>query len=148
MIAVLLVIALLTTVALVGAGIFFTIRGFRTLNRPPVVVKPEHDSATTAHLKHFFEGKQCAACSLPISLAHDDELRPGLLNANTHEAIAWDYIPAANLSTTLESHVPICPNCLVVETAIGRFATAWGNVPPTAPDLVVDRPRTIENPSH
>ena len=148
MIAVLVVIALLTTIALVGAGIFFTLRGFRTLNRPPVVVKPEHDAATTAQLEQFFEGKECAACSLPISSVHSDELRPGLLNARTHEAIAWDHIPAANLSTTLESHVPICSNCLVVETAIGRFATAWGNVPPTAPDVAVDRPRTIENPSH
>jgi hypothetical protein len=142
MTAVLLVIVLLATVAVVCAGIFFTLRGFRAANRPPVEVKPAHaksnphDAATTAQLKHFFEGKPCAACSRPIPPVHAFELRPGLLNA-THEAIAWDDIPAANLSATLESHVPICSNCLLIETFRRRH-----------PELVVDRHRTIENPLH
>ena len=64
-------------------------------------------------------------------------LRPGLLNPNTHEAIAWDDIPAANLSATLESHVPICSNCVLIETFRQKH-----------PELVVDRQRTIEYPSH
>ncbi|OFW11832.1 MAG: hypothetical protein A3H96_27295 [Acidobacteria bacterium RIFCSPLOWO2_02_FULL_67_36] len=138
-----LVIALLGTAAVVGAGMFFTFRGFRAANRPPVEVKPAHaknnphDAAMTAELKHFFEGKQCSACSRPIPPVHAFELRPGLLNADTREAIAWVEIPAANLSTTLESHVPICSNCLVIETFRRQH-----------PDLVVDRHRTIENPSN
>jgi hypothetical protein len=138
MAGVLLVVALLGTAALVSAGIFFTLRGFRALNRPPVEVKPrhKHDTATTVQLKHHFEGKPCAACSRPISV-HAGELRPGLLHAKTHDAIAWEDIPAANLSTTLESHVPICSNCLVIETFRRQH-----------PELVVDRHRTIEHPSH
>lgn len=140
---VLLVVVLLATAAVVGIGIFFTLRAFRAENRPPVQVKPTHaksnphDAATTAQLKHFFEGKQCAACIRPIPPMHAGDLRPGLLNANTHEAIAWDDIPAANLSTTLESHVAICSNCLMIETFRRQH-----------PELVVDRHRTIENPSH
>jgi hypothetical protein len=128
---VLLVIVLVATAAWVCAGIFFTLRGFRALNRPPAM-KPRHDAATTAELTHFFEGKPCAACSLPISPVHPDELRPGLLNSTTREAIAWDDIPAASLSTTLERHVPICSDCLNIETAISRFGAAWGDVPSTA----------------
>ncbi len=141
--AALLVVVLLATAVLLGAGLFFTFRGFRAANRPPVDVKPRqmksnpHDAATTAQLKHFFEGTECAACSRPIPPVHAFELRPGLLHAKTHEAIAWDDIPAANLSTRLESHVPICSNCLITETFRRQH-----------PELVVDRHRTIENPSH
>jgi hypothetical protein len=137
--AVLLVFALTGTAALVSAGIFFTLRGFRSLNRPPVEVKPRHrhDATTIAQLKQFFEGKPCAACSRPIPPVHAGELRPGLLNAEKHEAIPWEDIPVANLSTTLEGHVPICSNCLIIETFRRQH-----------PDLVVDRRRTIEHPSH
>jgi hypothetical protein len=143
MTVVLLVIVLLATAAVVCAGIFFTLRGFRAVDRPPVDVKPRHakgnrhDAATTAQLKHFFEGKQCAACNRPIPPVHAGELRPGLRNANTHEAVAWDDIPAANLSTTLETHVPICSNCVIIETLRRQ-----------QPELVVDRHRTVEYPSH
>ena len=131
---VLLDIVLLATTVLIGAGVYFTFRWFRLANRPPVEVKPRHakvhphDAATIAQLKHFFEGRQCAACSRPIPPVHAGELRPGLLNANTHEAIAWDDIPEANLSTTLGSHVPICSNCLIAETFRRQY-----------PELVVDR---------
>jgi hypothetical protein len=138
------VVVLLGTAAVVGAGIYFTLRGFKAADRPPVVdAKPRHaksnphDAAKTAELKHFFEGKACAACSRPIPPVHAGELRPGLLNADTHESIAWTDIPAANLSTTLERHVPICSNCLIIEGFRRQH-----------PELVVDRHRTIENPSH
>ena len=141
--AALLVIVLLATAAVVWAGIYFTLRGFKAADHPPIEVKPKppksnpHDAATTAQLKHFFEGKQCAACNRPIPPVPAFGLRPGLLNPNTHEAIAWDDIPAANLSATLESHVPICSNCVLIETFRQKH-----------PELVVDRQRTIEYPSH
>jgi hypothetical protein len=143
MTAVFLVIVLLATAAVVCVGMFFTLRGFRAVDHPPVEVKPRHvksnphDAATTAQLRHFFEGRPCAACSRPIPPMHAGELRPGLLNATTREAIGWNDIPAANLSTTLQSHVPICSNCLILETLRRQN-----------PELVVDRHRTIENPSH
>jgi hypothetical protein len=138
---VLLIIVLVATVAVVGAGIYFTVREFRAADRPPVEVKPKqprsnpHDAATTAQLRQFFGGKQCASCSRPIAPVHAGELRPGLLNASTHEAMAWDEIPAANLSTTLESHMAICSACLITETFRREH-----------PELVVDRHRTVENP--
>jgi hypothetical protein len=143
MTTVVLVIVLLATAAVVCTGIVFTLRGFREGNRMPVEVKPRHarsgphHAATTAELKHFFEGRQCAACSRPIPAVHAGELRPGLLNTSTHETIAWDDIPAANLSATLQSHAPVCSNCVMIETFRRQH-----------PELVVDRHRTIENPSH
>ena len=139
---VLFVVVVLAAVTIVG-GTYFSLRYFTQASRPPVEVKPgrekrnPHDAATTAELKHFFGGKQCAACSRPIPPVHAGELHPGLLNATTHEAIAWEDIPAANLSTTLESHVTICSSCLTVETFRRQY-----------PELVVDRHRTIEHPSH
>lgn len=139
--SVLLVLVLLATAGIVGAGIYLTFRAFRAVDRPPVDPKPKHakinphDAATTAQLKRYFEGKPCAACSRPIPPVHAP--RPGLLNTDTHVAIPWDDIPVANLSATLESHVPICSNCLIFETFRREY-----------PELVVDRHRSLENPSH
>ncbi len=136
--AVLLVIVVVASATIVGST-FFTLRWFRAATRAPVDVKPSHaksnphDAATTAQLKHFFEGKECAACSRPIPPVHLGDQRPGLLNAKTHEEIAWDDIPAANLSTTLESHAPICSHCLIVEAFRRQH-----------PELVVDRHRIME----
>ena len=140
---VVLVIVLLATAAVVCAGIVFTLRGFRAGDRPPVERKPRqvrgnpHDPATTAELKHFFEGKSCGSCNRAIPPVHAGEIRPGLLDPNTHETMAWNEIPAANLASTLRSHQPICSNCLTLETFRRRH-----------PELVVDRHRRIESPSH
>ena len=140
---VLLIVVPLATAVVVGAGVFVTFRFFTTATRPPVDVPPKHvksnphDAATTAQLKQFFGGRQCASCTRPIPPVRAGELRPGLLNSITHEAIAWDEIPAANLSTTLEGHVAICSACLISETFRRQH-----------PELVVDRHRTLASPSH
>ena len=135
----LLVLVFLATAAAVGAGCFFTLRAFKAVDAPPVEPKPRrvkanpHDAATTAQLKHFFEGKSCAACSRPIPAVHLGDLRPGLLNTETHEEIAWNDIPVENLSSTLESHAPICSHCLITESFRRQHA-----------ELVVDRHRPAE----
>lgn len=132
----LLVIVLLATAAILGAGVFVTLRRFRAADHPPVDVKPRRDAATTAQLKHFFDGKHCGSCNKPIPPVHAWEMRPGLLNPDTHAVIDWGDIPAADLSATFESHVPICSNCLILESFRQQY-----------PDLVVDRHRSLENPS-
>ncbi len=137
--AALLVIVVLATVTIVGST-FFTLRWFTTASRPPVDVKPgqakinPHDAATTAKLRHFFEGKVCAGCNRPIPPVHLGDQRPGLLNPRTQEEIAWDDIPATNLSAMLESHAPICSHCLIVESFRRQH-----------PELVVDRHRVMES---
>jgi hypothetical protein len=134
---VLLILAVLTTAALVWAGVYFTFRGFRSLDHPPVPPKPKHASAVNSELKHFFEGKQCATCKRAIPPVHAFEPRPGLLNPKTREAISWDDIPDTNLPATLESHVAICSNCALIEVFRKQH-----------PELVVDRHRTAEIPTH
>jgi hypothetical protein len=140
---VVLVVALLATAAVVCAGIFFTLRGFKEQDRRPVDPSPKrtkshpHEPAATAELKHFFEAKSCAACGRAIPPVHAGELRPGLLNPDTHETIGWDDIPDGNLRATLATHKPICSNCVTLETFRRQH-----------PELVVDRHRTIETPIH
>lgn len=134
---VLLVIVLLTTGVVVGAGIYFTFRGFRAVDHPRVEVKPRHAKDTIAQLKHFFDGKQCSCCGRSIPAVHVGEPRPGLRNVKTHEAVGWDDIPAADLSAALESHEPLCSDCVVTETFRRQH-----------PELVVERSRPIENLLH
>jgi hypothetical protein len=135
--ALLLVVVVITAAALLG-GVFLTFRAFRALDHPRISVNPaivrgsHHDAATTAQLRHFFEGKACAACGRSIQPMHAGDLRPGLLNPATHEAMAWNDIPPANLSTTLASHAPICSNCLLLETFRRQH-----------PELIVDRHRAF-----
>jgi hypothetical protein len=137
--ALLLVLVVVVTVAAVFAGLYLTFGAFRALDHPPVAVKPPnlrsnpHDATTTAQLSHFFEGKTCAACGRSIQPMHAGDLRPGLVNVTTHEAVAWHQIPSMNLSTTLESHAPICSNCVVLATFRQQH-----------PDMVVERHRSLE----
>lgn len=139
--AALLVIVFVVTGLVLGVSTFLSLRWFTRASRPPSDVKPRplknnpHDAATTARLKHFFEGKACSACGRPIPPLHVGDLRPGLLNPETQQAIAWADIPTADLSATLESHQPICSHCAVVETFRREH-----------PELVVERHRNVEYP--
>lgn len=138
--AVLVVVLVAAGLAILG-GTVFSLRYFTTADRAPADPKPNptklapHDAATTAQLRRFFDGKVCASCNRPIPPLQLGDLRPGLLNTDTQETIAWDDIPPADLSRTLETHVPICSHCLVAES----FRRAH-------PELVVDRHRTVQYP--
>lgn len=134
----LLLFVVVVVAAIVLAGVYLTFRAFRALDHPRPEPKPNvrsnpHDAETTARLKYFFEGKACAACGRPIPPLHAGDLRPGLLNLTTREAMAWKDIPPVNLTTTLEGHAPICSNCLTLETFRRQH-----------PELIVDRHRTFQ----
>ena len=117
-----LVDVVFVTAAVVGAGIAFTVWRFKA--------RRTHDRATTELLERFFDGKECAICKRPIPPVHRMELKPGLLNPATHETHSWDEIPVANLSTVLETQLPVCPECEVAESFRQRY-----------PGLAVDRDR-------
>ena len=131
----LLVFVLLATAAVVTAGIVLTLRAFKEDKPPAETTRPRaamnhaHDVATTATLKHFFEGRTCHVCHRTIPVVHLGDPRPGLFNPRTHAALEWNEIPSENLAATLEAHVPVCASCLVAESFRQKF-----------PDLVVDRP--------
>lgn len=121
-----LVDVIVVTAAVVCAGIGFTVWRFKA--RTP------HDDATTTLLKRFFDGKACAICKQPIPPVHRMGSKPGLLNPATHETHSWDEIPNVNLSTALETELPLCFACEVAESFRQRF-----------PNLVVDGDRSVQD---
>jgi len=148
----LLVVIVLVTAAVLAAGVTFTLRGFKATPArangaeedgghqadAPHAASSRHDQATTELLRSFFDGRECAICKQPIPPVNRTGLKPGLLNPSTHEAHSWDEIPNVNLSSALQTQLPICSGCLVAESFRQRF-----------PDLVVDRDRSLRNaPSH
>lgn len=140
------VVVIVATAAVVSAGIYLTLRGFKasearanglgsdvpsTPDATPSISR--HDPATTELLKRFFDGKACAVCKRPIPPVPRTGLKPGLLNPTTHETHSWDRIPHDNLARALEQELPMCPACVVAESFRQRF-----------PDHVVDRERSLE----
>lgn len=139
-------VVIIASAAVVGTGIYLTLRGFKasearaagldvsghdaSAGKHTTAVRIPHDSATTELLKRFFDGKACAVCKKPIPPVHRTGLKPGLLNRDTHETRAWDHIPNENLSSALETELPVCSECVVAESFRHRH-----------PDLVVDRDR-------
>lgn len=139
-------LVIIASAAVVGTGIYLTLRGFKasearaagldvsghhaSAGNHTTVAKVPHDSATTERLKRFFDGKTCAVCKKPIPPVHRTGLKPGLLNPESHETRAWDHIPNENLSSALETDLPLCSECVVAESFRHRH-----------PDLVVDRDR-------
>jgi hypothetical protein len=76
----------------------------------------------------WFAGKRCAICREAIGPIHGVTPKPGLLNPE-RAPVPLEWIRPEDLPDTLETHRPICANCLVVETFRRQF-----------PDLVIERP--------
>ena len=97
-----------------------------------IAVSPEDTLAETM-LKKWYVGRTCAICREAIGPIHANQPRPGLMNvaSPTHETLTWDEIPADQLPSVLESHLPVCARCQVAETFRRQF-----------PDLVTDRAET------
>jgi hypothetical protein len=83
-------------------------------------------------LRRWFAGKSCAICGRAIPPIHRVEVHPGLMNTRsaTRDLIPWeDIVRNEQLPATLESHAPVCSNCIMAETFRRKF-----------PDFVIDRP--------
>jgi hypothetical protein len=147
----LVVIIAIATAAALSVGLALTLRGFKAsearangaennTHQPPEsahAVAARHDHATIELLKRFFDGKKCAICKRPIPPVHRTALKPGLLNPQTHETHSWNEIPHVNLSTMLETELPLCASCQVAESFRKRF-----------PDHVVERDRSLQGAPH
>ena len=135
-------VVLVVSAAVIGGGIYLTVRGFKasearaagaTNGHAPAVQAPavvSHDQAARDLLKRFFDGKSCAICKRAIPPVLRTGPKPGLLNPETHETQAWDYIPNENLPSAFDTHLPLCSDCVLAESFRQRH-----------PDLVVDRDR-------
>lgn len=119
-----LVDVITVTAAALAVGLAFTVWRFKA--------RHGHDRATDRLLKRFFDGKACAICKRPIPPVHRTGPKPGLLNPATHETHSWEEIPNVNLSTELETYLPVCSTCEVAESFRQRF-----------PNLVVEGDRSV-----
>ena len=139
-----LVVIVIATGAVVSAGIYLTLRGFKASearangnghDTAPAAnaASSRHDPATNELLKRFFDGKSCAICKKPIPPVQRTGMKPGLLDPVTHETHSWDQIPNGSPVAALEAQLPLCPSCQVAESFRQRF-----------PDRVVDRERALQ----
>jgi hypothetical protein len=94
----------------------------------PQIVDGHGETRAKTVAAHFFERKRCAICQHEIAPIHSGTLQPGLLHPVTHEASAWDEIPAQDLPDAFVARYAICGNCTVAESFRRRF-----------PDRVVER---------
>jgi hypothetical protein len=76
----------------------------------------------------WYAARKCAICHQPIESPHALGQKPGLLGPD-HQPVAWESVPAADLPRVLETHRPLCANCLVIESFRREF-----------PDLGIERP--------
>jgi hypothetical protein len=132
-------VVLVVSAAAISAGIYVTVRGFRA-SAARAAGAPgghahdsghgviPHDQAATDQLKRFFDGKSCAICKRAIAPVQRTGPKPGLLDPGTHESQSWDHIPNENLSSALETRLPLCSACVLAESFRQRH-----------PELVVDR---------
>lgn len=87
-----------------------------------------------AILRRWFAGKACTICEKTIPPIHRIEQHPGLMTSD-HDVITWEQIVHdEQLTASLESHLPVCANCLMAETFRRQF-----------PELVLDRPEHGRN---
>jgi hypothetical protein len=137
-------VVLVISAAVIGAGIYVTVRGFKAsaagaaatragaagrAGQAPATIT--HDQTATALLNRFFDGKSCAICKRPIAAVQRTGPKPGLLDPETHQSQAWEHIANENLSAVLETRLPLCPACVLAESFRQHH-----------PDLVVDRDRS------
>lgn len=89
-------------------------------------------------LVHWYEGKSCAWCGLPIGEIHFGERKPALLQPD-QTSVEWNDVPAERLQETLERALPLCFSCHTANTMVRSH-----------PELVIDRhrPPLTETPRH
>jgi hypothetical protein len=79
-------------------------------------------------LTNWYRGASCARCGMAIATPHLFEHQPGLRSPEGR-TLFWDEIAAKDLPGILETHQPVCFDCLIAESFRERF-----------PDRVVDDP--------
>jgi hypothetical protein len=86
-------------------------------------------------MARWYAGKRCAICGRDIAPLSHFGPEPGLMGAaSPNVTVAWTDVPADQLPTMLETHLPVCSSCHLM---------TWFQH--EHPDLVVDRHRIQEN---
>lgn len=79
-------------------------------------------------LVNWYENKKCVYCGKGFESIHWHDHKPALKNPE-NELVEWSDIQVERLPEILETHKPVCWNCLVAESFRKDF-----------PDRVTDRP--------
>ena len=79
-------------------------------------------------LTAWYEGKSCVLCGKDLSQIDWATHKPGLMNAE-RRMVGWDEIEAVDVPRALETHLPVCWDCQVIETLVRQH-----------PERVVVRP--------
>ncbi|CAN5454528.1 hypothetical protein BH23ACI1_BH23ACI1_33190 [soil metagenome] len=124
----LLLLVVLVAVA-IPVAVFFVLER-QEIGRPPLPPAPRPSAELVGVLKRWYADKSCAFCSHPVGPIRG-EPRPGLLDRETHRALAWPDVAAAELPAALDRYEPVCASCFTAEA----FRSLY-------PDRVVDRAPT------
>ncbi len=68
-------------------------------------------------LQAWYEGKTCVLCSKDLSHIDWATHKPGLMDRERH-LVGWDEIEAVDLKRALETHVPVCWDCQIIESLV------------------------------
>ena len=79
-------------------------------------------------LMRWYRGKTCVYCGKPFEELHWIDHRPAL-QAPEGTLVRWSGVSVGNLSTVMETHLPVCWNCYIAHSFLLEH-----------PDLVVYRP--------
>lgn len=81
-------------------------------------------------LGQWYQGKKCAVCGQAFGEIQWVDHKPALLSPEGR-TVAWSEVRPEAVPQTLQTHLPVCWNCHIVQTFCREH-----------PDLVVDRSRT------
>jgi hypothetical protein len=85
-------------------------------------------------MTRWYAGKRCAMCGRDIAPLSHFGPEPGLMSAASPTvSIAWTDVPSERLTTMLDTHLPVCSSCHLINWFQHEH-----------PDLVVDRHRVQE----
>ena len=79
-------------------------------------------------LMQWYRGKKCCYCGKPIEQLHWIDHKPALQNPEG-ALLRWSGVSVENLSTVLNTHLPVCSDCFIVQSFRREH-----------PELVVYRP--------
>lgn len=66
-------------------------------------------------LRRWYEGKSCVCCGTPMEKTDRMKRGPCAISADL-KILEWTDIPPQEIPKVLETHKPVCWNCLVAET--------------------------------
>jgi hypothetical protein len=66
-------------------------------------------------LMRWYRGKTCVYCGKPFEELHWIDHKPALQSPEGM-LVRWSGVPVENLSTVLETHLPVCWNCYIAQS--------------------------------